>query len=157
NDADLAAHARSDGGDLVFGDPAAPYDDEIVSYSNGSLEAWVRIPHIDAAPATTTFDFSYGDALHAPTPGAGWQSPVVAAWHVSDTDLMVRDSAIAAHNLVAANVTGTWTPPSSVQGVVGGARHFDGTGQIMCGADADGSLEFDLASLSWSEWVRVDP
>ena len=156
-DADLAAHARSDGGDLVFGDDTAVYDSEIVHYDAGSLDAWVRVPTIAAAPARTTFFIAYGGALRSSSPTATWASPFVAAWHLADPDTMLRDSGPNLNRLVpGAATSGTWNDPRHEPGVAGAGRRFDGSAQLYCNTDANGDFELGIRSFSYSEWVRVD-
>ena len=50
-DPELAAHAAPDGGDIGFYAGAVQLPAEIVSYADGSLEAWVQVPML--LPGTT--------------------------------------------------------------------------------------------------------
>lgn len=85
--ADLAANAQSDGSDIRFtssdGTTALAHEIEAYDPGTGTLAAWVRVPSMSSA-AATTLHLYYG-APGAPaqaSPRAVWANEL-AAWHLS--------------------------------------------------------------------------
>jgi biopolymer transport protein ExbB len=142
NDADLAARARSDAGDVRFvdADGTTPLASEIERYdaATGTLVAWVRVPMLaHAAPDHALFLY-YGRADPAPSAGSVWQS-YSGVWHFSDG----HDSSGAGHD--AAGTVAT------APGVLGSAVVCDGATNAL-----------DIASfarpstLSYEAWVNTN-
>ena len=70
-DADLGAHARSDGQDIIFMDSCGggasllDYEIETFDYTTGELFAWVRIPSLSSSVDTELFMY-YGKSDSPP-------------------------------------------------------------------------------------------
>lgn len=123
---DLAANARADGADIYFTDStgvALAFERE--QWSGGHLLAWVRLPHFDNTAALTIY-VVYGDVARASQPDpATTFGNYSAVWHLDDTLAAtgIRDA--------TGNADGTAVglrPADQMAGQLGGAIHFDGTG-----------------------------
>lgn len=160
-DADLVAHARADGGDLVFtasdGVTRLPY--EIDSFAaGGALCAWVKLPAV-AAAADTTFYLYYGDpnAMSEADAATTW-SEYRAVWHMSETptvDTVARDST-ANHNDGA--FQGMMMATDQVGGLVHGALDLDGVDDFLA-VPSTSSLGFGNGAtdtaLTIDAWVLM--
>jgi hypothetical protein len=148
-DPELAAHARPDGSDVLFDDGTNVLPCEIVAYDAGTLDAWVRLPEL--LPGTTTIYLDYGGATRTGDRAAAWPASYIGVWHQAETGATAFDSTVHGHDLVA-----EVTLPTSVSGVVGGARGYSAP-QQMCAADPDNSLEFDAtSSFAYSVWAYLE-
>jgi hypothetical protein len=149
-DPELAASARSDGGDLVVtaDDATTVLATELVAYTAGTLELWVKVP---ALAPSTTFYLYYGGPAATASPTAVWSSLFTGVWHLSDPGDGAHDSTSHAHDLAAS----TSTEPGHGSGIAGAARTFDGVKQTFGINDPnDGSLQFTTGSFSYSLWVN---
>jgi hypothetical protein len=126
-DADLAAHALADGRDIFF----TAQDGTALSYAlqswdvaSGHLTAWVKVPHLTSAPATSIY-LRYGDAaLGTPqAPAAVFSAGFAAVWHLEDalTGTAIAD-ATGTHDGIATNLT----PAQHVLAKLGGGVSFTG-------------------------------
>jgi hypothetical protein len=149
NDPGLAAHARSDGSDILFDDGTSELATEVVAYDAGTLDAWVRLPMLPSG--TTTIYLGYGGATRTSAPTAAWPPAFVGVWHLAEADSSTRDSTSHGHSLAAVN-----TAPPTVAGIAGAARSFGPLSQEMCATDLDGSLDPALGSFSYSVWVFAE-
>lgn len=126
SNADLAANARADGTDIYFTDSnGVPLTFERERWSGGRLIAWVLLPHIDMSTALTIY-VAYGDVSRAsqPDPAATFAA-YSAVWHLDDT------LATTSISDATGNATGTavgLATTDQMAGKLGGAIHFDGTG-----------------------------
>ena len=146
-DSDLAAHARSDGYDIVFtlDDCITELDYERVTYSAGTLQAWVRIPNLNASE-NTVINMYYGNpgASDQQNAEAAWDSNFAAVYHFANNFL---DS-------TSNNNDGSNSGTSDISGIVGRARSFDGNNdRILLGT---GSIVNPLNAFTISAWVYVD-
>lgn len=146
-DADLAAHAGSDGGDLVVTgqDGITPLPRELVAFDHGSgaFELWVRVPMLVAG--TQQLFLYYGGPRDTTSPSDVWAAGFAAVWHLTS----LADSTGHGHTLAA-------TPnqvPGAVDGLAGMARSFDTTTQAL--ATAAGGLDFPTGSFGFSMWVKL--
>lgn len=155
---DLAANAQVDGSDIRFtaADGTTPLDHEIERWvpGTGELGAWVRVPTVASASATT-FYVHYG-AANAPDQQAvrsTWPGDVEAAWHLARDPAgsapHVDDSTTGRHDGLS---LGSMTSGDLVSGLVADAVDFDGTND---GFQVD-SFEVAGTELTVSAWVRVD-
>lgn len=153
-DADLAAHARDDGQDLVVttsNDTILEYELERFDESTGELVLWVRVPSL--APATRLYLY-YGGDIRLHDTRATWDPQTYrAAWHLGDAQSgTARDSA-GQHDLAA---SGTSSSPPVTAGIAGGARIFDGSNDSLRDDGDDNTLDFAASeSFSYSVWVNV--
>ncbi len=147
-DPDLMLHAEPDGSDLVFASGSDLLACEVVEYSGGSLNAWVRVPQLPTG--TTTIYLYYGGPARAGVANQTWADPLHGVWHEEHSDATEPDSSRFTLDLSAGvNI------PTSVPGISGKARSFGGdANQQMCVGD-NGTLSFDMSSLSYSMWVYV--
>jgi hypothetical protein len=129
-DAELAAHARTDGSDLHFVDPlggALAYQLQRWDQATGRLEAWVRVPSLSSG---TQLVLRYGDASAAhPPASAGVFLEYAAVWHLEDdpTGTTIIDARGATPG-VASDLAAS----ASVPGQLGRAIDFGGgAGQIL--------------------------
>jgi hypothetical protein len=148
SDADLISHAQADGSDLVFNDGTVELSAEIVAYTSGSLEAWVRVPLL--RPGANTIYLAYGGDARTSNPFDTWSPDVYrAVWHASASG-SERDSSSTGLDLGPATV-----PSSTIQGVAGRAQKFPGlAGQQLCSGDT-AALAFDTLPFAYSSWVRI--
>lgn len=156
--ADLGANALADGSDIRFtaSDGSTPLAHEIERWDQGSgtLVAWVRIPVLSAASATTVHLY-YG-APNAPTQHdvrATWAPGIEAAWHGANDPAgsgpQLDDSTVANHDGIS---RGAMTTSDLVAGVVGSGLDLDGIDDHL---QAD-SFDLGSAQLTMSGWVRPD-
>lgn len=146
-DADMAAHARADGGDIAFVDHsgAEKWSHEIEQYvtSNGRLAAWVRIPQL-AAATDTTFWIYYGSAAAADqsAPQSVWDDDYNRVYHFAAG---LRDST---GNTSAAN-----EDSGDAIAQIGNGRRFDGHDDFI---EVSGSLAKTASALTIGLWFRTD-
>lgn len=150
-DPDITSHAASQGRDIVVteADGETPLASEVAAFdkSSDTIEVWVRIPVL--GPTATVFVY-YGGAQQTPTT-AVWDGPVFAGvWHLSESGT-ARDSTRQGNHL---DGVGGAVPMPFADGVFGGARELDGNDQMTGGDPIDGSLDFGMASFSYSLWVH---
>lgn len=154
SDADLAAHARADGTDIVLtaADATTRLDVELVAFSaSGALELWARVPTLPAG-ASTLYVY-YGGAPADTDPAAVFPTArFKGVWHLSDANAGAAvDSTPAHHTLTSAGAA----VPASSPGIAGTGRVHDGVDDALAIADpADGSLDVGTASFSYSAWIR---
>ena len=122
NDTDLAARGASDGGDIVFtaSDGSARLPHEIDAYTNGTLQAWVRVPLLPSATNVTAYLY-YGlaNAGRQEQPEAVWAEDCKAVWHMGEPNAMLRDATTNGHH--ASAVSGL---PAGAAGLIGLANDF---------------------------------
>jgi hypothetical protein len=148
-DADLAAHARSDGTDLVVtaGDGLAILDVELVRYDAGEVELWARVPSLP--PSTTPLYLYYGGAATA-SRSSTWGPQFAGVWHLSQPGPDAPDSTSHTNNLAPISQPAT---PTDAAGIAGHARSLDGDDSLDAGDPSDGSLDFATASFSYTTWI----
>ncbi len=157
-DADLAAHARDDGFDLLFTTPGLvklDYELERFSGDTGELVAWVRMDLV--AGQDTVFYLYYGNPTSPSqaNPAAVWDANFVGVWHMKD--LNAKDSTVNGNHLTAQDAV---TQDSA--GIAGSAARFNG-GQAHLHGAGTASLNQALAGSSAptehftvSAWFRPD-
>ncbi len=153
-DAAFTTHARTDGADFVVtsDDAVTPLDSEVADYSSatGDLELWVRIPNLP--PTRITLYLYYGGPATSTNATAVWGPQFLGVWHQSDAGAPARDSTAHAHDLP---VVGATASPGHGPGRAGAARTYDGIDDHFELEDpADGSLDVDARSFSYSMWVK---
>ncbi|HET9991812.1 MAG TPA: LamG-like jellyroll fold domain-containing protein [Kofleriaceae bacterium] len=151
DDPDLAALAGT-GTDLAFTDAdGVALDCEIVNYSAGNLEAWVRVPAIP--PGGVTIEMVYGAGAGSCTGSATWR-PFIGVWHEPDASGVFHDRTLHGHHTSPSTMA---MAPTVVAGIVGNAGSFDGIDDATCEpVDADQSLELGTSSFSYSIWVNIE-
>lgn len=148
-DADLAQLAH--GGDIVVtgadGTTLLPYELVAFDAGTGAVEAWFAI---DLAPATTTRAYLYFDGPPPSIASSPWTG-YAGVWHMAAAN-PATDSA-RGHD--GSSPTAGQTPVTGA-GAVGRALVFDGVDDTVIVPDpSDGSLDFGVASFSYSLWVRI--
>lgn len=153
-DAAFTAHARTDGADFVVtgADAVTPLDSEVADYASvsGDLELWVRVPSLP--PTAITLYLYYGGPAAQTNATAVWGPQFLGVWHQSDAASPAHDSTSHAHDLP---VVGATASPGHGAGRAGTARTYDGIDDHFELDDpADGSLDVDARSFSYSMWVK---
>lgn len=156
-DADLTAHASSSGADVFFTDATGAnvldYELQHWDRSAGRLQAWVRMPSLDAGD-DAELQLHYGDTstTAAPDPAGVWQNGFVAVWHLEqapDGPASVEDS------LGARDATGStgMNAGNLTSAVLGNGLEFDGiTDELTFTNPLAGATAHTI-----SAWVEQDP
>ncbi len=156
--ADLGSNAQADASDIRFtaADGSTSLAHEIESWNSvtGQLTAWVKVPTVNSASATTIY--AYYGAADAPSQDdirATWSTSFEAAWHLnrdpSGIAPQVDDSTVGNHDGLA---SGAMTSGDLVPGLIGGAVDFDGTDDMF---ETD-PFDVPAAALTVSGWVQLD-
>lgn len=156
--ADLGTNAQPDGSDIRFtaSNDTTPLAHEIETWNpaTGQLVAWVNVPAISSASATTIY--AYYGAANAPAQHdvrSTWSNDFEGAWHLSRDPAgsapQIDDSTVRNHDGLS---RGSMTSGDLVPGLVGDAIDFDGVDDMF---EVD---PFDLSSsgLTVSGWVNLD-
>ena len=118
--------ASANGNDLRFSNGGTePFSHEIEQWNtNGVSFVWVRVPMLTNGMAITAF-WGHEPAAHTPPPfatdGSVWSAEYKAVWHCHEGGEDATGQGNSATNRGA----------SSVEGLVGGAFGFDGTGTYV--------------------------
>ncbi len=156
--ADLGSNAQSDASDIRFtaadGSTSLAHEIESWNSATGELKAWVNVPSVSSASATTIY--AYYGAADAPAQDdtrSTWSTSFEAAWHLnrdpSGTAPQVDDSTVGNHDGLA---RGAMTSGDLVSGLIGGAVDFDGTDDMF---ETD-PFDVPAAALTFSGWVQLD-
>ena len=153
DDAGLAANARDDGQDLIVtavDDTILDYELERFSGTTGALTMWVRVPSLAAHTALYLY---YGGEIRLHDARTTWSAQTFrAVWHMTDAvGTLARDSA-GPHDLAS---SGSTNLPLLQDGIAGLGRGFDGINDMVRDDVDDDTLDFGLASFSYSVWVNV--
>lgn len=104
SDADLSAHARSDGFDILFtasdGTSMVSYERERYTNTTGALAAWVRVPVLSATTDTVLFLY-YGNATVSDQQNATnvWDTNCKLVYHMNDAGpTTVKDATTNGNN-----------------------------------------------------------
>ncbi len=147
SDADLAAHARSDGFDLLFtsADGTTKLSHSIESYTSatGALTAWVKVPSLSSTVDTVLYLY-YGNPASADQQNATgvWDANFRAVWHLNQafTDSTSNNNTLTDFN----GNTG------DVAGQMARARSFNGTNAYLVEADnANLNITNNLTLEAW--------
>lgn len=153
-DADLAAHARLGGRDIVFtlGDGTTRIPFELVALEpvTGGLDAWARVPEL-AAGESHLFMY-YGAGIQVTQ--SPWPAAYLGVWHMTgampgrETDSIGRVS-----DLVPSAAIET---PAIATGVAGNARDYTlgpdaGSGSELC--TATNQMTVGTGSFTYSMWL----
>lgn len=156
-DADLAAHARSDGYDILFTDSTGtvkiPYEREKYTTATGELVAWVKVASLSYTTNTVLYMY-YGKASATDQQQATsvWDSNYVGVWHLGEdvTDegtagSVFQDSTQNNKDLDQAGSVET-------TGKMGNAQSLDGTNDYMVTGTSPGVPTGDF---TYSAWVNL--
>lgn len=145
-DDDLAEKARSDGYDILFTseDCQTKLNHERVSYSAGTLQAWVNIPSLSSS-VDTVINMYYGNAgaSDQQSAEATWNSNYKAVYHFENSFL---DS-------TSNNNDGSNNGSSDITGKAGRARDFSGTSQYIS-VPHNGTLDI-TTQLTVELWANL--
>lgn len=150
-DADIAAHARADGHDIVFTDGTTPLPYQRLRYANGAFSAWVRIPSLTAA---TTLFVGYGDPEAADQQDVAntWDASFKGVWHFDEVSGVLQDATANNHDGTALGGATVGAP-----GFIGGGVAFDGTSDYVEVANS-AVLDATANAATFSMWARfTDP
>jgi autotransporter-associated beta strand protein len=132
SDADLAAHALSNGNDILFtqSDGTTKINHEVDGYtsSNGALVAWVQVPSVSSAADTVIYlYFGNSGASNQQNATGVWDTNYTGVYHLGNlTTLNANDSTSNARN-------GTITGATAGTGQMNGAASYTGTNKIATG------------------------
>jgi len=171
-DASLSAHAQDathgNGGDILFTTSSTAWNTgtvndklahEIETYtaSNGSLQAWVKIPSLNASNAAqdTVIYMYYGNAsaTNQQNKTAVWDSNTKMVQHMNQNPggnaPQMTDSTQYANNGTSG---GGMTSGNLAAGQVDGATSFDGTSQYMYVGNGSGlNMTNELTISAWAK------
>jgi hypothetical protein len=125
-DADLVAHAQSNGNDILFTDASGTnklnHEIETFNSTTGQLIAWVQVPSVSPAADTVLYlYFGNASASNQQSTAGTWDSSYQGVWHLPNgTTLSAGDSTAHANNGVISNA-------SAVAGKIGGGAGFNGS------------------------------
>jgi hypothetical protein len=146
---------QDNGGDIRFVDlDGTVLKHEIEKWDEtGTSYVWVKVPQIDASPATDHMWMYYGNPL-APDgqdPTQVWTNGFAAVWHLSET----TGGTGAIKDSTANNNDGTdyHTPTLGATGQIDGAVDLNGTDEWIF-VDDDNSLDITEGTLE--AWVNPD-
>jgi hypothetical protein len=156
-DANLAAHARSDGFDIAFtaADGVTKLSHELERYvpATGELVAWVRVPSLPSGTNTQIYLY-YGN------PGASdqqdtanvWDANFQTVWHLkegSGTGNFLKNSA-------RNNYDGAPSGPAYTNGLIAGGRYFTDTGTCTVTFANAGDLMNGWGQFTFEFWIYPD-
>ncbi len=156
SDADLAAHAQADGGDIVFVDDVntTQFPHEIEKYDNdsGALVAWVKIPSLSSEEDTIVYMYYGNPGCENQGEASGvWDDSFSGVWHMRDeTALIVPDSTSEENDGLKLSEG----HPVQGSGVIGDAEVFNGVDDVIT---VSGSDSVNPAVFTLEYWVRNSP
>lgn len=123
--ANLSNAAHPQGFDLVFtgDDGTTIYPHEIESYTNGTLNAWVKIPLLKNGVNTTIYIYCSNTNIAASLenrPGV-WDTNYIGVWHMKNQGTFNYDSTVNSNH-----GTNIGTLSTNTNGVIAAAVQFDG-------------------------------
>ena len=157
-DADLAAHARPDGFDILFtdADGTTKLSHQREAYDGaGNLVAWVKVPFLPTGVDKLLFIY-YGNpsAADQQSVNATWTNGYQAVWHLSEA------SGAGAYilNSALANYHGTPTGTSfNATGKIAGARTFSNSAYSYVDiGGSTGTLFHRWTQFAFEFWVYPD-
>jgi len=160
SDADLAAKAQADGGDIIFTNQAGTikFAHETTGYSSGTLLAWVNVNSINNG---TIIYMYYGHVTPGQTFGiteaeadAVWTNNYIIVHHLDETSDQHIDSTSNDYNSTSVVVA---SQGQTATAKIGGADEFSATdGQAVSIPDPGASSALDLAgngNVTYSVWI----
>ena len=146
SDSDLSAKARSDGYDILFttSNGATKLNHERVSYSTGTLQAWVKVPKISSSKNTVIYMY-YGNS------GASDQQNITSTWNNSHKAVYHFENNLL--DSTSNDNDGTNNGSSDIAGKVGRARDFSGTSQYIS-VPYNGTLAI-TSQVTVEVWVNL--
>jgi hypothetical protein len=163
-DANLAAHAQADNDDILFTSSSVAWNSgtvndklahEIETYtaSNGSLQAWVKIPNLSSTQDTVIYMY-YGNGSIASQQNktAVWDMNTKMVQHMNQTGTGAvgdyKDSTQYGNN---STNTGSTQPTVTALGKIGNAENFDGASNYV---DVGSSSSINInTSLTLEAWI----
>ncbi|MGD8813539.1 MAG: DUF2341 domain-containing protein, partial [Anaerolineales bacterium] len=160
SDAQLAASAQSDGGDILFtlGDGTTKLDHEIEVFTSGTgeLVAWVEVPDLSSTVNTILYMY-YGNATVADqwNISGTWNSDFRAVWHLkedpTETPPQFLDSTSNPNDGTAQPVG---QEPTQTTAKIDGGLQFDDTNERHVTAADHTSLKL-ATNITISAWVKT--
>ncbi len=156
-DADLAAHARPDGFDILFTDEdgTTKLSHQREAYDGaGNLVAWVKVPLLPTGADKVIFMY-YGNpsSPDQQSANATWSNGYRAVWHLSEASgagAYIRNSAVN-------NYHGTPTNTAfNASGKIDGARAFSNVGYSNVAISNSGALFNAWSQFSFETWIYPD-
>jgi hypothetical protein len=152
NDPDLRAHATPSGADIRFFDANSNELQAEVKYSEGTLEAYVRVSTLEKH---TELTMHYGTGTRTGDPRDAWGNKFYAVWHM-DSAASEPDSTHTA--LIMSQRDSAPIPSRSPIGAIGASRAYVGTTsnsdvQQLCDAS---NTAFPPVGVSFaiSMWIK---
>jgi FlaG/FlaF family flagellin (archaellin) len=152
-DSDIAARAAT-GDQIYFTDDTGTtvLSHELVSYSAGSVSAWVKIPSLDTG---TVIRIYYGATRPAYTPAAVWNDNYKGVWHLEETgagDAGEYVDSTSNNNDGQGGNGAVGSTPVRVSGKIGYAQDFI-SDFINVGTDTSLKIQ---STLTLEAWVKMD-
>lgn len=155
------------GAGMIFVDEAgATLPHEVDTWRPGGISfVWVRLPRVEAAPATTRFFLYYDHRANSPPsrppPSEVWAPDHIAVFHLGespeDPAPQMKDSAGALMGDASGTCMGDMTAASQVTGLLGGALSFDGQDDYV-ESIPDPLFDVDVGeAITVEAWFRADP
>jgi MSHA biogenesis protein MshQ len=122
SNAGIAAHARTDGYDLVFtgDDEITKLDHEVEKYvsATGEVVAWVEIPFLSSGVDTVVYLY-YGNpsAVDQSNPAGVWDTSYRGVWHLHDDFLDSASSSNDGTNMGSSDTAGMIADGQSLDGL----------------------------------------
>ena len=152
-DSQIAARAAS-GDQIYFTDDtgATVLSHELMSYSSGSVSAWVKVPSLNTG---TVIRIYYGATRPSYTPAAVWNTNYKGVWHLEETGTGAAGEYVDSTSNNNDGQGGNGAPgstPSKVSGIIGSGQDFSGD---FINVGTDDSLKIQN-TLTISAWVKID-
>jgi PKD repeat protein len=135
SDADLQAHAQSNGNDILFtasdGTTQLPHEIEKYTSSTGALVAWVKVPSVQSSANTTIYMY-YGNSTVANQQNKpGVWTTYKAVWHLSEDPSGAAPQILdSASNTYDGTSGGAMTSSQQVPAKINGGLYFDGNDNL---------------------------
>ena len=157
SDADLQAHALSDGTDVLFTAPDGitklSHEEQNYNSSNGNFIGWVQLPSLTHATDTTMYMY-YGNpnSVVQSNPTAVWDSNYQAVYQFPTSNLTANDATANAHNGVLHNF------PTAATGKINGAASFASSSSQYIAIPASSSFNSsDKTICHWVNFANIPP
>ena len=155
SDPDLAAHARSDGYDILFtsSDGTTKLSHEIEKYASGALVAWVKVPTVTSSADTTIIMYyGYAGSPNQQDKNGVWDANYNAVWHLTEdpsgaAPQMLDSTSNAYHGTSA----GTMTTSDQVTAKVNGGLDFDGSDDYL----STNYVQNGVTAYTIEAWIKT--
>ncbi|TET82240.1 MAG: DUF2341 domain-containing protein, partial [Anaerolineales bacterium] len=159
SDAELAANAQADGGDILFtsANGTTKLDHEIETYvpGTGELVAWVEVPSLSGSVNTVLYMY-YGNATVADqwningTWDEGGSNDFKGVWHLNETVTDEQQTSGTHTDSTSNGNDGDQNNNDDVPGQIANGQDFDGTDDYIDVSSFTGITGYPLTISVWS-------